>query len=198
LPPGIRHHHWLGSFTPDQKAELIQPALLPTQAETYTVVEQHWQACTAHDLLNKVMYCDLKLYLEGDILPKVDRASMACSLEVRVPLLNIGLVAHVSTLHHSLKLKGLATKYLLRRALAERVPPEILRRGKKGFNIPMAQWLVGELRELAGDLLSPEAIHRQGYFRAEYVKQLWQQHQARRRDHQKLLWTLLAFQLILA
>ena len=195
LPPGIRHHRWLGSFTPDQKVALLQPALLPTQADTYTVVEHHWQACTAHDLVNKVMYCDLKLYLEGDILPKVDRASMACSLEVRVPLLNAGLVAHVSALPHALKLKGLTTKYLLRRALAGRVPPEILRRGKKGFNIPVAKWLVGDLRELAGDLLSPAAIHRQGYFRAEYVQQLWQEHQARRRDHRKLLWTLLAFQL---
>src|SRR5215475_10915486 len=195
LPPSIRHHRWLGSFTPDQKAELLQPALLPTQADTYTAVEHHWQACTAHDLVNKVMHCDLKLYLEGDILPKVDRASMACSLEVRVPLLNAGLVAHVSALPHTLKLKGLTTKYLLRRALAGRVPPEILRRGKKGFNIPVAKWLVGDLRELAGDLLSPAAIHRQGYFRSEYVQQLWQEHQARRRDHRKLLWTLLAFQL---
>jgi len=158
-------------------------------------VEHHWQACAAHDLLNRVMYCDLKLYLEGDILPKVDRASMACSLEVRVPLLNASLVAHASALPHALKLKGLTTKYLLRRALAGRVPPEILRRGKKGFNIPVAKWLVGELRELAGDLLSPAALRRQGYFQAEYVQQLWQEHQTRRRDHRKLLWTLLSFQL---
>jgi asparagine synthase (glutamine-hydrolysing) len=76
-----------------------------------------------------------------------------------------------------------------------RVPPGILRRGKKGFNIPVAQWLVGELRELAGDLLSPAALRRQGYFRAEYVQRLWQEHQTRRRDHRKLLWTLLSFQL---
>jgi asparagine synthase (glutamine-hydrolysing) len=195
LPPGIRHHRWLGSFTPDQKAKLLQPGLLPGRDITYSVVEHHWNRCAAHELFNKVMYCDLKLYLEGDILPKVDRASMACSLEVRVPLLNAGLVAHVSALPHALKLKGLTTKYLLRRALAGRVPSEILRRGKKGFGVPVAKWLVGELRECAGDLLSPAAIHRQGYFRAEYVQQLWQEHQSRRRDHRKLLWTLLAFQL---
>jgi len=195
LPPSIRHHRWLGSFTPDQKVELLQPAFLPTQADTYTVVEQHWQACTAHDMLNKVMYCDLKLYLEGDILSKVDRTSMASSLEVRVPLLNAGLVAHVSTLPHSLKLKGLTTKYLLRRALSGRVPPKILRRGKKGFNIPVAKWLVGDLRELVGDLLSPAVLRRQGYFQPEYVQRLWQEHQTQRRDHRKLLWTLLAFEL---
>src|SRR5215469_541618 len=195
LPPSIRHHRWLGSFTPDQKVELLQPAFLPTQADTYTVVEHHWQACTAHEMLNKVMYCDLKLYLEGDILPKVDRTSMASSLEVRVPLLNAGLVAHVSALPHSLKLKGLTTKYLLRRALSGRVPPKILRRGKKGFNIPIAKWLIGDLRDLVGDLLSPAVLRRRGYFQPAYVQRLWQEHQTQQRDHRKLLWTLLAFEL---
>ena len=195
LPPSIRHHRWLGSFTPDEKVHLVQPEFLPAQDDTYTVVEHHWRACTAHEMLNKVMYCDLKLYLEGDILPKVDRASMACSLEVRVPLLNAGLVAHVSTLPLSLKLKGLTTKYLLRRALTGMVPRKILHRGKKGFNIPMAKWLVSDLRDLAGDLLSPALLRRQGYFQPAYVQRLWHEHQTRQRDHRKLLWTLLAFQL---
>lgn len=195
LPPALRHHQWLGSFQTEQKQRLLTQEMFQAGVNAPSTIEHHWMGCKATDTLNKLLYCDMKLYLEGDILPKVDRASMACSLEVRVPLLNADLVSYVMALPHSLKLKGLTTKYLFRRTLAGRVPAEILRRGKKGFNIPVARWLTGELRDMAGDLLSPSILRRGGYFEPAYVQQLWQEHQLRHCDHRKLLWTLLAFQL---
>jgi asparagine synthase (glutamine-hydrolysing) len=137
----------------------------------------------------------MKLYLEGDILVKVDRASMASSLEVRVPLLNPLLLDYSQRLPHAYKLKGLTTKYLLRRALADRVPAAILAREKKGFNMPVAKWLAGPLKPLALDMLSPERLRREGWFNPEVVGRLLREHTRRQRDHRKLLWTLLVFEL---
>jgi asparagine synthase (glutamine-hydrolysing) len=145
--------------------------------------------------LNQVLYCDLKLYLEGDILVKVDRASMANSLEVRVPLLNRLLVEYAAHLPHSFKLRGLTTKFLLRQALKGILPDSILKRGKKGFNAPVAKWFAGPLKPLLEDLLSPQRLKRQGLFQPDYVTTLIKEHQARHRDNRKLLWTLLAFQM---
>ena len=195
LPASIRHHQWLGSFTPAEKQQLLTPDFLPPYSDTYAVVDQHWQNSNVQRNINKLLYCDMKLYLEGDILHKVDRASMACSLEVRAPLLNVVLMEYAAELPYSLKLKGLTRKYILRRALAGSIPGEIIKRGKKGFNIPVAKWLTTELREMAGDLLSPEAIRKQGFFKPSYVDKLWSDHQNHRSDNRKLLWTLLAFEL---
>jgi asparagine synthase (glutamine-hydrolysing) len=126
---------------------------------------------------------------------KVDRASMANSLEVRVPLLNRVLVEYAAHLPHSFKLRGLTTKFLLRQALKGILPESILTRGKKGFNAPVAKWFAGPLKPLLEELLSPQRLKRQGLFQPDFVATLIKEHQARYRDHRKLLWTLLAFQM---
>ena len=195
LPPYSRHQLWMGSFTPQQKSLLLNLPLTSSDSEDSDPIYQHWQACPAQDLLNKVFYCDLKLYLEGDILVKVDRASMANSLEVRVPLLNPKLLDLSANLARDFKVGWLTTKYLLRRAMKDLLPPEILRRRKKGFNMPVAKWLTGPLKPLATDMLAPARLRRHGLFNTEYVQTLLQEHLTRRRDHRKLLWTLLAFEL---
>jgi asparagine synthase (glutamine-hydrolysing) len=146
-------------------------------------------------MLNRVLYLDMKMYLEGDILPKVDRASMSASLEVRVPLLNHRLLEFAARLPHRHKLRGLRTKRLLRRAMRDVLPPAILRRGKKGFNIPVAYWLAGELREFAHDLLAPDKLQREGFFQPDVVQTLLADHMAHRRDNRKYLWALLVFEL---
>ena len=120
---------------------------------------------------------------------------MANSLEVRVPLLNHSLVEYVSTLPHNLKIKGLTTKYILRRAMKGRLPDSVLNRGKKGFNMPVAKWFTGTLRPLIEDLLAPAKLKREGFFNADYVQQLLQEHMGGKMDHRKLLWTLLVFEL---
>jgi len=194
-PPVVRHHRWLGSFTPEEKRLLLGPLTQECLQEVTDLVEGHARQASTPDPLNQVLYCDLKLYLEGDILAKVDRASMAHSLEVRVPLLNRVLVEFAAGLPHSMKLHRLTTKYLLRQALQGLLPAPILWRGKKGFNVPVAKWFTGPLKPLLEDLLSPSRLKRQGLFQPDYVGSLLQEHQARRRDHRKLLWTLLAFQM---
>lgn len=195
LPPVVRHHRWLGSFTPEEKEQLLTPEARSPGEDLSEVISRHAAQAGTRDLLNQVLYCDLKLYLEGDILVKVDRASMANSLEVRVPLLNRVVVEFAAGLPHSFKLRGFTTKFLLRRALKGLLPEPILRRGKKGFNVPVAKWLAGPLKPLLLELLSPRRLQAQGLFRPEYVAALIREHQERRQDHRKLLWTLLAFQL---
>lgn len=195
VPIAVRHHRWLGSFTPAQKQQLLQPWAHMQEKDAYDITYQHLQACRAKEPTNQILYCDMKLYMEGDILPKVDRASMANSLEVRVPFLNHTLVEYVAGIPHHLKLHGLTTKYILRRCLRGRVPDEILRRGKKGFNMPVAKWLTGPLRPLAEEMFSESRLKKQGLFNTGYVRSLLDEHMSHRVDQRKLLWTLLAFQL---
>jgi asparagine synthase (glutamine-hydrolysing) len=120
---------------------------------------------------------------------------MACSLEVRVPLLDRRVVELAARLPMSLKLHGFTTKYILKRALAGVLPPEILARPKKGFGIPLGHWFRGALRPLMRDVLGADAIRRGGLFRPETVQRLLAEHESQRRDHRKKLYTLLAFQL---
>jgi asparagine synthase (glutamine-hydrolysing) len=194
-PPVVRHHRWLGSFTSEEKAWLLGPLVKDCREKVADLVGHHARQAGTRDPLNQVLYCDLKLYLEGDILVKVDRASMANSLEVRVPLLNRLLVEYAAHLPHSFKLRGLTTKFLLRQALKGLLPDSILTRAKKGFNVPVAKWFAGPLKPLLEEVLSPRRLKQQGLFQPDYVAALIKEHQARQRDHRKLLWTLLAFQL---
>jgi asparagine synthase (glutamine-hydrolysing) len=195
IPIIMRHHQWLGSFTLAQKQKLLQPWTQLQEKDTYQVAFDHQRNSQAKEAVNQLLYCDLKLYLEGDILPKVDRASMANSLEVRVPLLNHTLVEYVAKLPHNMKLHGLTTKYILRRAMRQHLPREILQRGKKGFNMPVAKWLTGPLRPLLEEMLSPERLQREGFFNPHYVQQLLREHMQGRQNRRKLLWTLLVFEL---
>ena len=194
-PLAERHLGWLGSFTAEEKHRLLQPDFRRTEAQTYVVPHAHLGRCQARHVLNRLLYLDMKMYLEGDILPKVDRASMSASLEVRVPLLNHRLLEFAARLPHPYKLHYLTTKYLLRRAARDLLPPAILKRGKKGFNMPVARWLVRDLRDFAHDLLAPDKLKREGFFQPEEVQVILADHMARRRDARKHLWTLLMFEL---
>jgi len=195
VPHLTRHHRWLGSFTDDEKDLLLQDWLKPVLQDTYTQVYRHIRECDAMLPLNQILYADMKMYLEGDILFKVDRASMATSLEVRVPFLNRDLVSFVSDIPFDLKLRRLSGKYLLKKSFKHMLPSEIFKRPKKGFNMPVAHWISGELRNLTLDLLSKDRIERQGLFNYSYIHSLIDEHFKQQRDNRKLLWTLLVFQL---
>jgi asparagine synthase (glutamine-hydrolysing) len=195
LPLGVRHHQWLGSCTSAQKQELLQPWARVEERDTFEIVSGHQDRCSAEQAINRLLYWDMKMYLEGDILQKVDRASMASSLEVRVPLLNHTFVEWASSVPHNLKLRALTTKHLLRRSLRKTLPRAITGRPKKGFNMPVARLLVGPLRELVEDTLSEQRLRTDGFFDPRAVRRLLDEHYARRADHRKILWTLLVFQL---
>lgn len=193
-PPLIRHHFWLGSFTPQQR-KLLLSIERGGSNEVEDLILAHGRQSGAGEVLNQILYCDMKLYLEGDILPKVDRASMANSLEVRVPFLNHRILEFAARLPLRFKLHRLTRKYLLRQAFKDLLPSAVIHRSKKGFNMPVAKWLTGPLRPLAEDLFSETRLKRGGLFNAGYVQTLLAEHLARRRDHRKLLWTLLVFEL---
>jgi asparagine synthase (glutamine-hydrolysing) len=197
LPVADRHHEWLGPFGPEERRDLLSADVrvaLATQATT-GALREHVDRARSYDDLSQVLYLDMKMYLEGDILPKVDRASMANSLEVRVPLLNAQLLEFATRLPIGLKLRGLTRKYLFRKALAKRVPQHIIDRPKKGFGIPLAKWFGAELRELLLDTLHADTLRRQGLFDPDQVTELIDQHLERRRDNRMALWALLIFQL---
>lgn len=195
VPLQARHHRWLGSFVDEEKALLLQDWFRPVLRDTYTQAYAHARDCDARLPLNQVLYDDMKMYLEGDILFKVDRASMAASLEVRVPFLNREVVNFATSLPLELKLHRLTGKYLLKKSMRRILPAAIINRPKKGFNMPVAHWLTSELRELVLDMLSEQRVEAQGFFNYAYIKHLLDQHFAYRQDNRKLLWTLLMFQL---
>jgi asparagine synthase (glutamine-hydrolysing) len=128
-------------------------------------------------------------------LVKVDRASMACSLEVRAPFLDVDLVSFLSSVPPNMKLRRFDGKQILKRAMEGRLPPGITGRQKKGFGIPVAEWLKAPLRGMLEDELSVSRLETQGLFAPSAVRQLVSEHMSGRRDHRKQLWTLLMFQL---
>ena len=196
LPPAHRHHLWMGSFSPNEKQSLLQPHVLQSLAgDTFDLAEQYCADSNTHEELNRLLYMDMKLYLDTDILTKVDRSSMANSMEIRVPFLNQVMLDFASQLPLDLKLRGFTRKYLLRQTMNGILPDSIVNRPKKGFNMPVAKWFRNQLKPLLQDTLSESAIKRSGVFRYEAVQQLIDDHLNARRDNRKSLWTLLVFQL---
>lgn len=194
--PVTRHHVWFGSFTPEEQQQLLTgEALSSSDADIYRDARNMMAECDAEDIVERMQNLDTRLYLAEDILTKVDRASMAVSLEVRAPFLDPRLAEYAASLPADYKLRGSKTKYILKRAVADLLPPFVTRRSKKGFGVPVAEWLKGKLRPLARDLLSPERVRRAGVFNPEYVTRLQDEHERGVANHRKLLWTLLMFEL---
>ena len=191
-----RHHVWFGSFTPEEQRELLTADVLgATDGDIYAQARQFASECENNDLVAQMQNVDTRLYLAEDILTKVDRASMAVSLEVRAPFLDPRVAEFAASLPCNYKLRGLKTKYILKKAVHDLLPSFVTRRGKKGFGVPVAEWLKVKLRPLARDLLSPERVRRAGVFNPEYVARLQDEHERGIANHRKLLWTLLMFEL---
>ena len=165
--------------------------------QSYQAVEVlrfHAGKCPVKDSLSQVQYLDMKTYLVGDILTKVDRASMAHSLEVRVPLLDHKLVEWISGISPSLKLRGHEGKYILKKALENHLPNDILYRDKMGFAVPLANWFRGPLRKRIYKALMGPTLANTGIFNQSFLKEMLDQHQSGRRDYSAPLWTLLMFE----
>jgi asparagine synthase (glutamine-hydrolysing) len=157
------------------------------------VFRRHAKSAQTEDPLALVQYLDLKTYLVGDINTKVDRASMAHSLEVREPLMDHPLIEWLASLPSSFKVQGQEGKWLLKKALEPRLPVEILYRPKMGFAVPLARWFRGPLRERVRDALLGERLGDTGMFDRAYMQELLDHHQSGRRDYSSSLWTLVMF-----
>jgi len=191
--PEIRDQIWTGSFAPlEQRALLAGSA---PEIDAYGDVEAAEKNCPSATGMERLIYLYCKFYLQDCILTKVDRASMACSLEARAPFLDYTFVEFVNSIPFRLKLKGLTTKYILKKAMRDKLPPEILARRKKGFGIPVGKWFRGDLRALMLDTLSESRIRAQGIFNPAEITRLVNGHLSGAKDNRKQLWTLFMFQL---
>jgi len=197
LPPLERHHAWKEIFSPDARAALLDGEHGKGRAglDPLDLHRARYAETEGADELARLQDVDTGIYLVDDLLVKTDRASMAHSLEARVPFCDPVVAELALALPRSMRVRGLAKKRLLRRAVAPLLPAEILRGRKQGFSIPAAAWLRGELEPFARDVLSPGSMRRQGFFRPEAVTALIDAHVARREDLSRQLWGLLAFTL---
>ena len=157
------------------------------------VMRQHAANAPVEDPLSLIQYLDFKTYLPGDILTKVDRASMAHSLEVRVPLLDHQFVEWVSGLPSSLKLNGSEGKYILKKSLKPYLSDDILYRSKKGFSVPLAAWFRGPLKQLVRDTVLHPRMTDFNIFNLDYLQHVVEQHESGRKDYSTTLWALLMF-----
>jgi asparagine synthase (glutamine-hydrolysing) len=190
-----RHRRWMGSFAGEERTALLSTEMRDLLAGGGHIRPSDHDGVKVRDPLNQVLLMDMRLYLENDILVKLDRASMMASLEGRVPLLNNDFVEYATRLPLNMKLRGLRSKFLLRRALRGILPDSVLNRPKKGFGIPVADWFRGPLKEQMLSVLSPDRIARKGFFDPTAVAVLVDDHLAGRRDNRKQLWTLFVFEL---
>lgn len=158
------------------------------------VFRRHAANAGTDDPLAQIQYLDLKTYLVGDINTKVDRASMAHSLEVREPLMDHPLVEWLATLPNDMKIKEQEGKYLLKKAMEPRLPNEVLYRPKMGFAVPLARWFRGPLRDRVRDALSSEVMADTGMFDMDTLRRMVDDHQSGRRDYSAPLWTLMMFE----
>jgi len=192
LPPLERHHAWKEIFSPEARAELTGRR---HEFDPVDLYRARFAETEGAELLARLQDVDLGIYLVDDLLVKTDRASMAHSLEARVPFLDPAVTNFAAALPAKHRVHGLRKKVLLRKAVAPLVPSQIVRGKKRGFSIPAAAWLRGELEPFARETLSGDTLRRQGYFRPEAVTALLDRHVAGKEDLSRRLWGLLAFTL---
>ena len=207
--PLARHLRWMGAIPLSEHHKLLRPEIMDATicdggdpGSVYNSTEQEFFGSFNYfdspsgnaDVAEAMMRLDLASYLPEDLLVKSDRASMAASLEVRIPFLAYPIVEFALALPSSLKLRGRTTKYLPKKAFASMLPESVLRRPKKGFGIPVAKWINADFRPLVNELLDETFLQRQGIFNPQYVCELVRQHTDGVADRRKELWTLLMFQ----
>ena len=193
-------------------AELSDMVAAKNQGEMYLAMRRHWKSpeklvlgaqkanlptdlhTCGQNFTERMMLHDSESYLPDDILTKIDRATMACSLESRAPLLDPELIELAWQMPFELKVRNRQGKYLLRQVLYEYVPQNLVDRPKSGFSVPLNQWLKGPLKEWAEDLLEPSMIRRQGFLNPDLVQKAWSDHQSGVWDSRYRLWDILMFQ----
>lgn len=193
----IRFFKWMAGLNEDEKRNVFKTEISEKLIGdfAYEDVNRYLSRVNIHNELDRLLYLSQKTYLTDDILVKVDRASMMNSLEVRAPFLDYRMVEFAASLPERYKLKRFTGKYILKELARRYLPNKIIDRPKKGFGIPLSEWLSGELKPVMLDLLSKEHLDKQGIFEYEGVKKLIDQHLSGTINNRKPLWNLLSFQL---
>ena len=194
LPPLERHHGWKEIFSPDARAALLRPERRGSE-DPLDVYRARWAETEGADTLARLQDVDRAIYLVDDLLVKTDRMSMAHSLELRVPFLDPAVAELALALPVAARVRGFAKKRLLRSAVEPLVGRDIARGRKKGFSIPAAAWLRGELEPFCREVLGAARLREQGYFEPAAVTRLIDDHVARREDNSRQLWGLMSFSL---
>ncbi len=189
------HFRWMVHMMPDEKYSIFTSDIsnIVSTEESFSFIRKHLDNNRLTGL-NKAMYLDIKTYLTDNILVKVDRMSMATSLEVRVPFLDHRVVEFALSLPEELKIKGLKTKHILKTMMHGVLPDTVINKPKQGFSIPMKNWLRGAAKSLMMDMLSEERLKIQGIFNPLYIKRLVEEHLYNRANHSHKLWGLILFQ----
>ena len=196
-PANARNQALLGGLPPERAAALLSPAARAGLGgfDAYGDIDAALASCPSRDVRDRLIYRYCKLYLAGQNLANADRASMAVSLELRAPLLDHAFVELVGRIPARLKFRGFrGLKRLLRRALADRLPPEIAARGKQGFGVPLGAWLRGPLAPVLHELLAGPRLRAAGVLDPTAVGRLVAEHLSGARDHARILWALLVFE----
>jgi asparagine synthase (glutamine-hydrolysing) len=195
-PSNIAHYRWMTFLSPGAKQRLYTPRFREalTSADAYQPVREALARAGTSDLLNRQLYADLSIYLADDILVKVDRMSMATSLETRAPFLDAEVMELAFSIPGDLKIRGGVRKYVLKEAVRGLVPDSILDRSKEGFSIPMKTWLRGELRPMMERLLDPDRLKAAGLFEAGEVSRLIREHVAGAANHAHVLFSMMVFE----
>jgi len=192
-----RHISWVGSLS-DSNKEILYGERMKGNLNSggiESLVSGYLEDGFEKNLLHSLMYLDVKTWLVDDILTKVDKMSMAVSLEARVPFLDHRLVEFVATLPANFKVRGLKTKFLLKSTLDGILPAEILNKRKHAFLVPTAEWFQNGMKEFVREVLFSETTMNRGYFNPDYVKWLVNEHFAGRRNFNQKIWSLLCFEL---
>ncbi len=189
------YHDVVSVFDEQEKKELFSENLNSQTNNSYLkeVNKKYFNNNT--DFLNQLLYMDMKTYLAEDLLMKPDKMCMAFGIEARVPYLDYRLVEFAANIPQRLKLKGLTTKYILKKSLQEVIPKEVIYRKKQPFQVPLDRWISKDLKGLFRDLLSEQEIKKQGFFREEYIEKIFKNYDKSRLYYGRQLWSLVNFAL---
>ena len=196
LPPEHAYFNTMSWFAPAMKKALYGEELRTALRgyDSFSVMKTYFDRCAGWDPLSRIQYVDIKTYLADDILTKVDRASMAHSLEVRVPLLDHEVIEYAASIPAAYKLRGSEGKYIFKKMLSALLPAEVLNRPKMGFSIPLANWFRRELKGSFERQIFAEQSFIGGFFDTQPIRQWWAQHQRGTRDYAPILWSLLVLE----
>ena len=197
FPEEVRHQVWIGAFTPEEQKKLFcaGTGLTYNPFDTYDITKGFFDNVKDIDFMDRAIYVYANTYMTDDILTKVDRASMANSLEVRAPFLDKDLAEFAASIPSSFKMRNLTTKWILKDALKGKLPAQTLKKGKKGFAVPVSGWLQKDLKHLLFDALSKTKIEREGLFDYNYIDNMLKEFTCHGNNIGKEIWVLFAFEM---